>query len=367
MKIYQCPTCAGRIFFENLICLACGTELGYAPAENVMVALRSNHEGEAFQPCANRATLQCNWLVPVVQNKALAAEQAPESKESMGADDAIAVVMTSSPVLCDCCRYTQTIPPLDQAGNQQALRNLEQAKRYLFYSLYALKLPIPDRSQQPDTGLSFRFLAQLPDQPKVITGHASGVITINISEADDAKREQRRVALHESYRTVLGHLRHEIGHFYWDQLIANSDRLEAFRQLFGDERQDYAAALKQHYQGSAGTDWVGNFISYYASAHPWEDWAESWAHYLHISDALDTAEAWGAGLTTDGNLISPMRLTIELSDAEFRDRLITQWLPLSQYLNAACRSLGESDAYPFVLPPAVVNKLAFIHTLLSRQ
>lgn len=348
MKAYQCPSCNHRVFFENVSCVVCGSELGYIAAEDHMVVLTTAPAPEAqapvtgWQACANRQSIACNWLVPMASQ--------PTSAQ---------------PTLCDCCRYTSTVPKLDDVTNQQAWYRLEQAKRYLFYSLYALKLPIPDRVQQPDSGLSFEFLAELPQQQKVMTGHADGVITINIAEADDVRREQHRISLHEPYRTLLGHLRHEIGHFYWQQLLApNGEQLEKFRQLFGDERSDYAIALQRHYQSHDDGSWRANYISRYASSHPWEDWAETWAHYLHIGDALDTAAHWQVGIDVATANIKPTRLAKTATDLEFKDMLIAQWLPLSLYLNAACRSLGEPDAYPFILSAPVIDKLVFIHTVI---
>jgi hypothetical protein len=344
MKNYSCPQCQARIFFENMGCLSCGAQLGYSHKTDEMrlVALADNTVSvneQANAPCANRVTAAaCNWLL---------------DHDST----------TTNETWCDCCRYTRTVPPLDVPEHQHAWRNLELAKRHLFYSLFRLELPIPDRVQQPETGLVFDFLAQLPDAEKVLTGHANGVITINSAEADDVVRERRRIALHEPYRTVLGHLRHEIGHFYWDQLVATSTWLEPFRALFGDERADYGEALKSHYGKTNDGEWRGNFVSFYASSHPWEDWAETWAHYLHIMDALDTAAAWSAAV---GDMTTPVQSMQRTTAAqEFRVRLIEQWLPLSQYLNAACRSLGEPDAYPFELPPAVVEKMAFIHAVVA--
>jgi len=200
----------------------------------------------------------------------------------------------------------------------------------------------------------------LPGHAPITTGHASGVITINAAEADDAKREQKRVLLNEPYRTVLGHLRHEIGHYYWDLLVSNTPYLESFRRLFGDERIDYAQSLQTHYETADQRNWQGRYISHYASSHPWEDWAETWAHYLHIGDAMETAAAWGV-------LLADHAQSISMSDFwgdEFRERLVKDWLPLSQYLNAACRSLGEPDAYPFILPDMVLDKLSFVHEVI---
>jgi hypothetical protein len=341
MKLFKCPRCEARIFFENLRCLGCGCPLGYQPQQQRFDDLDSPETAQHWQVCSNRDQLGCNWVVAMV----------------------LPVVEGSSASLCDCCRFTRTIPSLDDVVGHSAWRNLENAKRYLFYSLLALQLPLPDRAQQPQTGLTFEFLAELSQQERVLTGHADGVITINIAEADTLVREQRRLALHEPYRTLLGHLRHEIGHFYWDQLVVNSGHLQPFRELFGDDRSDYAAALQQHYQQNDDGAWRGAFISRYASAHPWEDWAECWAHYLHITDALDTAHAWqinGAGPAT-----SLLPIDLNSTEQSFKEQLSTQWLPLAQYLNAACRSLGEVDAYPFVITPNVADKLAFIHQVIA--
>ncbi len=353
MKFYLCPKCSSRVFFENLVCLQCKTGLGYVVDADTMVPLTDNMAPDAWIPCANRESLFCNWVLESSQAKSVSDENIQESSSDK----------TAAPgVLCDCCRYTRTIPSQQQSENQLALRKFELAKRYLFYSLHRLHLPLPDRMQQPDSGLVFDFMVQLPGQPKLLTGHTAGVIVINAVETDDAKREQRRASLNEPYRTVLGHLRHEVGHFYWDQLIANSSYLDKFRKIFGDERVDYDLSLRNHYARVDIDDWHDHHISYYASAHPWEDWAESWAHYLHIYDALDTAKNWGVVVANgyDENQL----LANEISVREFHNRLVKVWLPLSQYLNAACRSLGEPDAYPFTLQEKVIDKLGFIHQLI---
>ena len=152
-------------------------------------------------------------------------------------------------------------------------------------------MPIPNRLDDPERGLAFEFLADGDRETPVLTGHADGVITVNIAEADDAERERRRTAMHEPYRTLLGHMRHESGHYYWDRLIAPTSEIDEFRSLFGDERADYAAALSTYYDRGAPADWQERFVSAYASSHPWEDWAETWAHYLHMIDTLETAAA----------------------------------------------------------------------------
>ncbi|MGE0116141.1 MAG: putative zinc-binding metallopeptidase [Steroidobacteraceae bacterium] len=338
MKFYACPKCEGRIYFENLMCLQCGAQLGYLPSQRCMADVSESSRAAGFSVCANRSALLCNWLVEVTDTAA-----APEPA-----------------LLCVSCQHTRTIPPQDAPPHQSALQKLEQAKRYLFYSLIGLNLPIPRCNSDSERGLVFDFLVQLPGHAPITTGHASGVITINAAEADDAKREQKRVLLNEPYRTVLGHLRHEIGHYYWDLLVSNTPYLESFRRLFGDERIDYAQSLQTHYETADQRNWQGRYISHYASSHPWEDWAETWAHYLHIGDAMETAAAWGV-------LLADHAQSISMSDFwgdEFRERLVKDWLPLSQYLNAACRSLGEPDAYPFILPDMVLDKLSFVHEVI---
>jgi hypothetical protein len=194
------------------------------------------------------------------------------------------------------------------------------------------------------------------------------VITLNIAEADDAVREKRRFELGEPYRTLLGHFRHEIGHYYWDRLIKNSARIDGFRILFGDEREDYGKALERHYRQGAPADWQNRFVSAYASAHAWEDWAETWAHYLHMADTLETAI--GCGLSLQPRRQDEPALTPDISTSAPRsapfDALIERWAPLAYVLNNLNRGLGMPDAYPFVLPPVAIEKLRFVHeTIMS--
>jgi hypothetical protein len=236
--------------------------------------------------------------------------------------------------------------------------------------LLGLGLPVRSRvSEDPQRGVAFDLLRSPPGGPRVLTGHASGLITLNVLEADDAQREQIRHALREPYRTLLGHFRHEIGHYYWDRLIVGTRWHEAFRQVFGDERADYAAALKANYENGPPSDWPNHFISSYASTHPWEDWAETWAHYLHIYDSLDTA--LGFGLTADDVelQLEPFRLE-DLYDPQHPDagrflELLNSSLELITVLNELARSLGQPDIYPFVLSRPVVRKLHFIQLVVT--
>ena len=346
MKLFKCQNCHQIIHFENTLCERCSSRLGYVPHEGVLTALeaegdvwrrlRSARE-ETFRFCANADHQACNWLIE-----------------------------TASPEpLCLSCRHNRTIPDLSVDANLAGWRKMELAKHRLFYSLLKFRLPMPALAEDPENGLAFDFLAE-PPGGKVLTGHDNGIVTIALAEADDARRESHRVAMGEPYRTLLGHFRHESGHFFWNRLVRDGGRLEACRAVFGDERQDYSLALQAYYSDGAPADWQAGFVSAYATAHPWEDFAETWAHYLHIVDTLEMAASFGVSthpaLARDDNLdaavdFAPYR-------AETISQLIESWLPLSVALNCLNRSMGQPDLYPFVLSEAAVDKLAFVHGLV---
>ena len=350
MKVFHCDSCDHVVFYENVACLNCGHTLAYLPEHADLVALVQIEPGHfrlmdpaseaRYKLCANAVHHGvCNW--------------------AMAADDPSEI--------CAACRLTRVVPSLEVDGHLEAWRKLEMAKRRLLFSLLDLKLPVQDRIQNPESGLAFDFMADAPagtDAAKVLTGHDNGVITINIAEADDAEREKRRLAMHEPYRTLLGHFRHEIGHYYWDRLIRDQNRIEAFRAQFGDESVDYAAALQHHYEQGPPAQWQQHYISTYASSHPWEDWAESWAHYLHIVDALQTAGACGvridAGRANTPVMPPPPPDTTQPSF----DAIIESWASLAYVMNNLNRSLGQLDSYPFVLTTQVLSKLRFIHDLV---
>ena len=341
MRAFTCAHCASLVFFENSVCVTCGSALGYVRDRAELVVLSPGPDGLRYhgpdgrilQPCANLTRAACNWLATA---------------------DAV-------DGLCSCCRLTRTRPADSDTVGMAEFARTETAKRRLVFQLDALGLPTTPRAADPEHGLAFDLLSSVA-RP-VITGHDSGIITIDLAEGDDPHREALRVSLDEPYRTVLGHLRHEIGHWYWDVLIDNSPSLEPFRQLFGDERADYAQALSSHYAANA-TDWRRDFVSAYASAHPWEDWAETFAHYLHIRDSLQTAASYGVSvngpaLPTHGAVPLDADPT-QAANTDF-DELVRTWLPLTFALNAVNRSMGKDDLYPFVLTPRVLDKLRFVH------
>ncbi len=271
--------------------------------------------------------------------------------------------------LCLSCRLTAVIPDLTKSDNAAAWYRLEVAKRRLLYTLLCLGLPFKDRAAEPQSGLAFQFLAYPPDPQglPVLTGHNHGLITVNIAEADDAQRERRRLQMGEPYRTLLGHFRHEIGHFYWDQLIKGGALLERFRNIFGDESADYAQALQRHHAQGPPANWQDYFVSAYASAHPWEDWAETWAHYLHMVDALETAMTCGLSLRPKRKDEPKLKndLVVVGCWSESFDDLIDHWFPLTYVLNNLNRGLGLQDGYPFVLSKPAIDKLRFVHEVVG--
>ena len=331
MRRYSCPHCSNEVHFENTVCVTCLNSLGYA-VDNDAFQLSSQGQTGAWRTCANHNLIGCNWLIEV--------ENAAH--------------------FCASCRHTLVIPDLALNENVDRWAKLEHAKRMLLYALHKFDLPVSDDVAVPQNGLRFEFKADQLNAAgfsgKVLTGHSDGLITINIAEADDAVRERHRVAMGEPYRTLLGHFRHEVGHYYWDLLVRNRNRIADFRVLFGDETTDYARALEVHYQSGAPAGWEQTHVSSYASAHPWEDFAETWAHYFHIVDGLETAQSYGIG-HADTSAVNPY----ESTDCA---KLIVDWIPLTITMNAMNRSMGNRDFYPFVMSDVISTKLHFVHDLI---
>lgn len=360
-RIDHCP-CGHPIFFRNYLCLHCGRALGYEPDSATIMALEPVSNGadaawrKAGSPVSDRVYLrcanfslapQCNWLVP----------------QEGGAHHP----------LCRCCRLNRTVPDAGVAENAALWHKVELAKRRLVSSLIALGLPVASRlGEDTQRGLGFDLLAQAAEPMPITTGHHDGIITLNLTEADDAAREAIRTALHEPYRTLLGHVRHESGHYYWSRLLDGSPWHEPFRALFGDERQDYAGALHRHYSKGPRPDWKTTGVSAYAGAHPWEDWAETWAHYLHMVDTLDTAMGFGVGDNHLGLLKDPFDQDVlyraqgeeDGVDQEFLV-FVNTWTGLTSVLNEFSLGLGLADFYPFVLSQQAVTKLHFVHRFIK--
>lgn len=339
MRTFHCEVCKQGVYFENFVCGNCGTALGFNASALRMQALKLDAtqalstftSPKGLKYCSNYQFNMCNWLVSVPSGEAL----------------------------CESCSLNRTIPDLTVPGNIERWFEFEKAKRRLIYGLLRLGLPI--NGAQPNAPLTFDILADAQ------TGHEEGVITMNVSEADSSVREQIKDTFNEPYRTLLGHFRHEIGHYYWLNLVNNDRWIGRFRELFGDERASYADSLAAYHQNGPPADWQQTHISAYATAHPWEDWAESWAHYLHMVDALETANSYAVAPR-----IAPNRFMNALRSQPLRDpynassarKLIDSWIPLSLAINELNRSMGHSDFYPFIISQPVIQKLEFIHTVI---
>ncbi|MEP7108965.1 MAG: putative zinc-binding peptidase [Ferruginibacter sp.] len=339
MKLYTCTNCKNPLYFENSTCLNCGRALGFDAGKFNLIALDNYPEGyspvnsknEVYRFCSNAIHGTCNWLIPVSQ---------------------------SSP-FCIACALNRTIPILSNDKNGEKWKLIEIAKHRLVYSILRLRLPVSAKQSVDDTGgIAFDFKADTSPTERVMTGHDNGVITLNIEEADEGQLIRNKRDLGEKYRTLLGHFRHEIGHYYWDVLISNSIHIEKFRKIFGDEGKDYEKALELYYKTNTRTNWNGFFISPYATSHPWEDWAESWAHYMHMMDTLETAWSFGIGINRPD-------MQTEVKNDPYTivnfDNIINMWLPLTFAVNSLNRSMGHADFYPFIISAPVIEKLRFIH------
>jgi hypothetical protein len=352
MKIFSCSTCNQTVFFENVRCTRCGDTLAYLPDHSIMSAMEQGDgclvakapvaEGERYILCRNSSEHGvCNWAVP----------------------------LKDEDMYCRGCRLNRVIPDLSNPGALHAWRSVEHAKKRLLYTLFELGLPV-ESPRERKGGLVFSFKANdAKAESVVLTGHDDGHITLNIAEASTPFREKLREQLGESYRTLLGHFRHEIGHYYWDVLIRDTDRLGPFRELFGDPDKDYDAELKRHYKDGPPPDWQSGYVTTYATMHPWEDWAETWAHYLHIVDTLGTARSYGMALRPEpAGLSRPAKaltMTTRRLDFDDFDDLIDAWFPLTFALNSLNRGMGLSDLYPFVLSSQAITKLRFVHDVIE--
>ncbi|MFT4211205.1 MAG: putative zinc-binding metallopeptidase [Microbacterium sp.] len=325
MKAFQCRVCGNALYFENSVCVSCGTGLGYSRDEAAIVPVDADGRyvdatGLVWHVCRNLNLSGCTWLAPLEGGQ------------------------------CAACDLTRTRPNDADAAGIELFPVAERAKRWLIAELDRLGFPVVGKDEDPESGLCFDLLSSTAEN--VVIGHDGGVVTIDLAEGDDAYRVKVQEQLDEPYRTMLGHFRHEVGHYYEWLLVEGTDRIEEARRLFGDESADYQAAIDRHYDQGAPADWAESFISTYATMHPYEDFAETWAHYLHICDTIETAAAYG--LTAVGGVDA---------FSVFRDLVTGVWMPLSIALNMINRSMGTDDLYPFVIPGPVLDKLEFVASL----
>lgn len=351
MQLFECTNCGQPVYFDNTFCTSCNASLGFDPIDFTMKSLTSNEQGQlvdkvsgnSFHYCANHQHDVCNWII---------SDNDPAT-------------------FCIACSLNRTIPDISQPNYLERWKTIEAAKHRLVYGLLKWKLPVISKVTNEEDGIQFDFKADDNSQERVLTGHANGLITMNIEEADDVEREMAKNNMDEVYRTVLGHFRHEIGHYYWDLLISkNPEALEKCRAIFGDDTKSYQEALDEHYNNGAPADWALHYISSYATMHPWEDWAETWAHYLHIVDTLQTAYSFGVNVHP--RISNPPTTFISSIDfdpyleTDF-SKIINNWFPITFALNSINRSMGEEDLYPFVINVDVQKKLEFIHQVIHQM
>lgn len=371
MKTFKC-SCTDHpiLFFESSTCVACGRTVGlddkfdkvepYDLDEETGQYFKASNPTIRYQKCDNHADFKtCNGMVNL---------------------NTFIPTANEGEVLCFACCFNETIPDLSIAEHIPLWKKMEVAKRRAIYTLKALSLPLRNISLDPEGGLSFdfttdrdvsdHFASRLSGHDTVFTGHNCGHITINLAEADDVARSHTKHAMGEHYRTLLGHFRHELGHYYFDKLIACSPKKHALcKKYFGDDELDYQEALNKHYKNGAPKDWRDEFISEYATMHPYEDWAETWAHYMHIMDTLETAKNFSITGSTSANKAETEELgelnlpqgSYFFSSQTSITSILDTWIDFSVILNSLNRSMGMNDAYPFVLSEPVRTKLSFIH------
>ena len=361
-RAFECR-CGKPIFFRNDTCLACGTPLGYDPDRVLLRPLEAAGDGTwraravagadrsvpltTYRRCGNFSNAaSCNWLI--------------DGRES------------PSVALCRGCRLVRTTPDPSIAEAADLWARTETAKQAVVAQLISLGLPVKSKvSEDPERGVMFDLLRALEGGPRIVTGHRQGLITLDVAEADDAHRERVRKDMQEPYRTLIGHVRHELGHYYWERLVRGTDWEQPCRALFGDERADYAMALQTYHAQGGPADWRDAFVSEYATAHPNEDWAETWAHYLHMTDAFGTARSFGlrpCGLLDfdpfEEDVLTEGGGELAHSGREFLS-MVNQWTELTVALNQVTRSMGEPDFYPFVLSRPAIRKLHFVHRVVE--
>ena len=356
MRLYACQFCSLTLHFENTLCTRCGSALGYfAETDSLCVIDREPRSAggsvdgfgretwtswsvpdRRLRRCFNHRFGACNWLVDEAQ------------------------------VFCTACRHNRVVPQPGSPAGLAGWRKLEAAKHRLFAALHRLGLiRVIDRAGGA-ASLGFLFLEDPPGGPPILTGHAFGLITVAVSEADDLVREQRRLALGEPYRTLLGHFRHEAAHYFWDRLVRDRGREDECRAVFGDHAADYPAAVQRYYSEGSPPDWQKRFISAYATMHPWEDFAETFAHYLHMVATLDTAQAYQlrvAPLADRFGVLGIEPLDGPVGSADF-DALVAVWMALTILMNSLNEALGREHAYPFALTAPVIAKLGTVHRLI---
>ena len=341
MIAFSCPRCRGFVTFEAMKCRWCKADYALHPPSETMVSVTDAEaaievDGRIWRCCANRHWL-CNWLVT----------------EDAGTAH------------CLSCALVRRRPDPDDTIAMEKLAEARTNLRRLVFQLTDLGLPITPHYER-EGGLAFDLLSSYSDNEKIMIGHANGVVTIDLVETLDDYRERLRVVLGEPYRTMLGHFRHEVGHYYQNVLVESGPLIDECREIFGDERASYSDAIDRHYRLGAPEDWREHYISEYATMHPWEDFAECFAHYLHISDTLQTTASGDVVWHANPARGYPLEDIVPLVDyrTESAERMLWDWGRAATFFNLINRSMGKTDLYPFELNAAVFTKLSFVHRVV---
>ena len=344
MRSFSC-TCGNLLFFDNSICMCCKREVGWCPECKIITDVITGDDGTFVCPRCDDTLVKCdNYASSNVCNRFVIRRQGEGTQGQ-----------TSAGILCDCCRFNRVIPDLKIEGNREKWYRLEAAKRRTLYDLDLLGLPYGNAQDNISPALAFEFKGDpIPDKTyrgmgggqKVFTGHDNGVITINIQEADDVEREKLRVNMHEAHRSLLGHFRHEFGHYVWDVVIKGKSE-PSFIARFGDHNNpSYDLALKAYYKNGPKPDWLLTYVSAYATMHPWEDFAETFSVYLDMVSSLDTASC------------QKLIPNVDLKDL---DAMVDAYKKLGIALNEMNRTMGLLDFLPEVFAKPIREKLRFIH------
>ncbi len=326
MQTFNCQ-CGNTLFFDSNFCVNCKRDTVTCPHCANVTPVEETPSG-ALQ-CGNTA---CGALLRRCSNDL----QYDACNRALDANDVNA--------LCSYCRLNSVVPDLSRNENVTLWRKLEAAKHRVLWVVERLGFPVSgNNALQPN--LTFEFKSD--ENGKVSTGHADGCITISLREADSVEREKTRVEFQEPKRTLVGHFRHELGHYYWDLLVRDF-RVEESRRLFGDERNPtYADSQKRYYQQGPAKNWQQSYVSGYASMHPWEDFAETFQAYLDMATILSTTEHFGLVTTSYENF----------------DSMLAAYSRVGIIANELNRDMGLLDLVPQIFNDFVVEKLRFIHQL----
>jgi hypothetical protein len=347
LKKFYC-NCGAKIFFENNQCVSCHSELAWCPSCDTLRSLVRDEAGQYFcsEPSCSLPLIKCfNNEVEHVCNRSIV---------NTGAD-------ITHPVFCDYCRFNETIPDLSDEHNHKKWHRIEIAKRRVFYTLDLLGLPYGNARDNVEPPLSFDFKGDvipkhnfwrwMQNNERVYTGHSKGKVTINIKEADDVEREKARVSFEEAHRTIIGHFRHEMGHYFWDLLVLGQCE-EACIEVYGNHNDpDYATAMDLYYKDGPKPGWESNYISAYATMHPWEDFAECFATYMDMVSVLDIANN-----EFPDNPVDPTQASLP--------EMAEKYAELGVLFNEINRAMGLIDLVPEVFTAGVLYKIQFIHNLL---